>query len=159
MKISHLQLNNINNPASKPYDVNFVKTDDKRKNNFHQPTQQRKKCGRCGYDYPHKDNKCPADGKTCSTCNKLNHFAKVCRQGQAPNRQPNKYNANGRSSSFNNNSFNKSSNNKKVYNINTQNDVDANDEHDHAIYKKFVQWMHNEMVDDTSATNSNAQTN
>jgi len=38
-----------------------------------------KTCFRCGYEYPHKNNKCPAEGKTCAKCKKVNHFASVCR--------------------------------------------------------------------------------
>ena len=36
-----------------------------------------KKCSRCGNN--HYINKCPAFGKTCSICKKLNHFASTCR--------------------------------------------------------------------------------
>jgi len=45
-----------------------------------------KKCGKCGYDYPHK-GKCPAEGHTCANCNKLNHFKSVCRSRPATSRQ------------------------------------------------------------------------
>ena len=31
---------------------------------------------------------CPAHGKTCSTCHKLNHFAAVCRSGRPVSTQP-----------------------------------------------------------------------
>ena len=36
------------------------------------------KCGLCGGNYPHR-SKCPAQGKSCHKCGKLNHFSKVCR--------------------------------------------------------------------------------
>ncbi|XP_044166850.1 uncharacterized protein K02A2.6-like [Acropora millepora] len=36
------------------------------------------KCRNCGGTYPHKDL-CPARNKKCTSCGKLNHFAKVCR--------------------------------------------------------------------------------
>ena len=36
------------------------------------------KCGLCGGSYPHR-GMCPAQGKKCMSCGKLNHFAKVCR--------------------------------------------------------------------------------
>ena len=36
------------------------------------------KCGLCGCNYPHQ-NRCPAQGKSCHKCGKLNHFSKVCR--------------------------------------------------------------------------------
>lgn len=34
-------------------------------------------CTRCGYS--HDKNKCPAFNQTCSACNKLNHFKRMCR--------------------------------------------------------------------------------
>ena len=36
------------------------------------------KCGLCGGNYPHQGN-CPAQGKRCLNCDKMNHFSKVCR--------------------------------------------------------------------------------
>ena len=36
------------------------------------------KCRNCGGTYPHKDS-CPARNKKCTSCGKLNYFAKVCR--------------------------------------------------------------------------------
>ena len=36
------------------------------------------KCRNCGGAYPHNDS-CPARNKKCTSCGKLNHFAKVCR--------------------------------------------------------------------------------
>ena len=49
-----------------------------------------RKCYYCGFDYPHKNNSCPAKGKECSLCHKMNHFAKVCksRQNQGRNKFP-----------------------------------------------------------------------
>ena len=35
-------------------------------------------CGNCGGEFPHA-SKCPAVGKTCNFCRKMNPFAKVCR--------------------------------------------------------------------------------
>ena len=35
-----------------------------------------KKCHRCGGSYPHKNQTCPAAGKTYHKCGKNNHFAK-----------------------------------------------------------------------------------
>jgi hypothetical protein len=35
-------------------------------------------CRNCGGEFPHA-SKCPALGKTCNICRKINHFAKVCR--------------------------------------------------------------------------------
>ena len=36
-------------------------------------------CYRCGRDSCPRGNKCPANGKQCQKCKKMNHFAKVCR--------------------------------------------------------------------------------
>ena len=36
------------------------------------------KCQRCGYT--HEKKKCPAFGKKCRNCSKLNHFAKMCKR-------------------------------------------------------------------------------
>ena len=38
-----------------------------------------KSCYRCGRDWPHTNETCPAIGKKCEKCSKLNHLAKVCR--------------------------------------------------------------------------------
>jgi len=40
-------------------------------------------CRNCGYEYPHKNGPCPAKGKTCNSCKKLNHFSRCCRQRNA----------------------------------------------------------------------------
>ena len=37
---------------------------------------------RCNGIYPHVGRPCPAKGKTCKSCGKLNHFAGVCRSKQ-----------------------------------------------------------------------------
>lgn len=41
-------------------------------------TNIKKTCGFCGYEYPHTGN-CPAKGKVCRKCDKLNHFERCCR--------------------------------------------------------------------------------
>jgi len=47
-------------------------------------------CYNCGGTYPHlKPRICPAKGKTCSFCGKLNHFAEVCRQKAQQSLSPN----------------------------------------------------------------------
>lgn len=42
------------------------------------------RCGLCGGNYPHQGT-CPAQGKKCLNCGKMNHFSKVCR-GKPNNR-------------------------------------------------------------------------
>ena len=57
------------------------KTRDDREENSNGPPKigyRNTKCGLCGGSYPHR-GMCPAQGKKCMSCGKLNHFAKVCR--------------------------------------------------------------------------------
>ena len=49
--------------------------------NHRQKNNNSKECGLCGGIYPHK-KECPAKGKNCLNCGKLNHLAKVCRSKQ-----------------------------------------------------------------------------
>jgi len=42
-------------------------------------TSKESACNRCGHEYPHVGKPCPAQGKKCSKCSKMNHFAVVCR--------------------------------------------------------------------------------
>jgi hypothetical protein len=95
--------------------INFVKNKRKANEGMPQPQSQKKKCGRCGYDYPHQ-GKCPADGKTCTNCKKLNHFASVCRQGQPPERTQASNNSGNWRNTQQSNSHNRSFT-KKVYNV------------------------------------------
>ena len=47
------------------------------------PPRQDRKCFNCGGSFPHSRNKpCPAKGKTCGNCSKMNHFASVCKSKQ-----------------------------------------------------------------------------
>lgn len=68
------------------------------------PKQHKHTCRNCGGQYPHT-NECPAKGKKCNFCSKLNHFSKVCRQRLNPRQenvrevQNNKVNKNFESSS------------------------------------------------------------
>ena len=41
-----------------------------------------KLCRNCGYEFPHTKSPCPAKGKTCNLCKKLNHSARCCRSHQ-----------------------------------------------------------------------------
>eukprot|EP00794_Sanderia_malayensis_P003860 gene3860-4396_t len=56
-----------------------------RKSNF-QPRgethkkQTKKTCYNCGFGFPHQHGPCPAQGKTCSYCNRKNHFTRCCKQ-------------------------------------------------------------------------------
>jgi hypothetical protein len=44
-------------------------------------------CGLCGGQYPHK-GVCPAKGKECKKCNRMNHFAKMCRSSSRSFEKP-----------------------------------------------------------------------
>ena len=110
----------MTNTTPNSYDINFIKQSNAQKSKFERSTMQsKKKCGRCGYDdYPHKDNRCPADGQTCKTCKKPNHFAKVCRQGQPPSRDATNYNKQRNpANTYKQNTSNRYSANKKIYNV------------------------------------------
>ena len=44
------------------------------------PPRPGRKCFNCGGPFPHsKDRPCPAKGKSCNKCSRLNHFASQCR--------------------------------------------------------------------------------
>lgn len=44
-------------------------------------TDKNRPCGRCALQHSQRDA-CPAKGHLCKICNKLNHFAKVCKSKQ-----------------------------------------------------------------------------
>ena len=47
------------------------------------PPRSGQKCFNCGGPFPHSREKpCPAKGKTCNKCSKLNHFASQCKGGK-----------------------------------------------------------------------------
>ena len=49
--------------------------------------QSEQQCRNCGLAWPHRNSLCPARGQTCRKCDKLNHYARVCRSArvQVPN--------------------------------------------------------------------------
>ena len=64
--------------------VNFTRTHRKphqftRKRNNTSNGSKSHACHNCGGVWPHKTTPCPARGKDCRKCGKLNHFAKYCR--------------------------------------------------------------------------------
>ena len=51
--------------------------------NARQPRAKNKStCRNCGGEWPHDNGNCPAKGKECRNCGKLNHFAKHCRSSK-----------------------------------------------------------------------------
>ena len=62
--------------------INAVKSQDRTTSCKDQPTANSKvrECWNCGHTHEyHKKDLCPAYGKTCHKCQKLNHFASKCR--------------------------------------------------------------------------------
>ena len=57
--------------------VKFHKKETHRKRESEPQPRKHAVCTKCGLE--HDKNHCPAQGKTCSKCNKPNHFARVCR--------------------------------------------------------------------------------
>ena len=70
--------NTIKEETETSYQTRFVKSKNRQQNNskFHKSARDRQ-CYHCGMQWPHTGD-CPAKGKTCSNCQRLNHFAKVC---------------------------------------------------------------------------------
>ena len=50
------------------------------RNSTNAPSRKPATCYNCGFDYPHRDRPCPAQGKTCSYCKRQNHFTRCCKQ-------------------------------------------------------------------------------
>ena len=59
--------------------VDLSKTSVDRIQNKTNGGNQASKCARCGFEQHTLASKCPALGKTCNYCKKVNHFASVCR--------------------------------------------------------------------------------
>lgn len=75
------------NSPGKPRLFSRGNNDDRRTNQ----RQSTSKCYNCGNSWPHVDSPCPARGKSCRNCDRLGHFAKVCRSTTTmPSRHRNK---------------------------------------------------------------------
>ncbi|VDI20638.1 Hypothetical predicted protein [Mytilus galloprovincialis] len=48
-------------------------------------SQRNSKCGKCGRDH-RRNEQCPAEGKKCTKCLKMNHFAAMCKTKQNKSR-------------------------------------------------------------------------
>ncbi|QQP51889.1 Uncharacterized protein FKW44_013375, partial [Caligus rogercresseyi] len=70
-EINATRSNYSHNKTNKPYKAPSANND--------------KQCKWCGKS-PHNRKECPADGKGCSKCKKIGHFASVCQSSKARNR-------------------------------------------------------------------------
>ena len=71
MEISNMRAKDI---GSRSGGVNKV---EQRSQHTSRARQSARKCFQCGYDWPH-DGDCPAKGKECHRCGKINHFSSCC---------------------------------------------------------------------------------
>lgn len=69
------KFNNSYHNKSKPSHGNY------QKDNKSLVNQKERKCFNCGGKYPH-ERECPAKGKECRKCGKLNHFSNSCKRDQ-----------------------------------------------------------------------------
>ncbi len=71
------QANEMESNESRHYKESVLRIGDKSFSPKQSTFQQQQQCGYCGYQ--HKQGSCPAKGKKCRKCDRLNHFEKVCR--------------------------------------------------------------------------------
>lgn len=59
-----------------------------------QSSSQNTKCRSCGGTFPHSNGRksCPAYGRKCYNCSKMNHFAELCNSNPQPKQEKNKEN-------------------------------------------------------------------
>ena len=61
-------------------DLQFQVNERSGKSIFNNPkVSPKRSCYNCGNEWPHVTTPCPARNKVCCSCEKLNHFARVCR--------------------------------------------------------------------------------
>jgi hypothetical protein len=115
-------------------------------------------------DYPHR-GKCPADGKTCSLCKRMNHFAVACRQGQPPNKDQGAvvggWRSNAGSGYQRSNSGSTGSgsgghgrfgNNKKVYQVKEESLPPQAGHPDFARFQQYCKWIGSGIIDGASTS-------
>jgi len=88
-------------------------------NNHHQNKTKSNTCGMCGYEYPHK-GVCPAQGKKCNSCGRMNHFTQCCR-------------------STNKSSSNQSYNNKPQFNQQSNQYKKSNNQQKHEAHQIHIE--------------------
>ena len=67
----------VRGPHKTPFNSNIRPTFSNRPSQPHNSLQSQRRCYGCGGPI-HNRQDCPAWGKTCTKCNKVNHFARVC---------------------------------------------------------------------------------
>jgi hypothetical protein len=72
---------NVNAVNSKPFNRDNHSSFSRKQNLRAKPEH----CFKCGQPWPHNNGPCPAIGKNCNKCGKLNHFEEVCQSGKLEN--------------------------------------------------------------------------
>ncbi|XP_077864573.1 uncharacterized protein LOC144350094 [Saccoglossus kowalevskii] len=81
METADEQTSEIERQQSNVVSYKSTKSHDDRQNMKFRANNRSGQCGLCGGKFPHRGD-CPAKGKRCHNCDKLNHFSKVCRSKQ-----------------------------------------------------------------------------
>jgi len=111
-----LKLTTSNSMAARRSNINAINSNNT--SNRQSSNSTSNKCFLCGYEYPHKQA-CPAQGKSCRKCGKLNHFERMCKgdnssRTNSPARNVHRRRENSASSSSSSSSsFNKFPNNAR----------------------------------------------
>ena len=84
-------------------DLQFQVNERSGKSSFNNPkVSPKRSCYNCGNEWPHVTTPCPARNKVCRSCEKLHHFARVCRSRHTTQPQRNSGLRQNSSSSVNN---------------------------------------------------------
>jgi hypothetical protein len=83
METAEKQATNIEQTHDDSHEINRTQRQQQFQQRLYQQspreTNRSRKCFNCGNNYPHLDGICPAKGKACRLCQKMNHFAHCCR--------------------------------------------------------------------------------
>lgn len=75
--------------AADVYEISGRKANTRRDFVKNRNSDQNIECGRCGFKgHRSSDTKCPAKGKECTKCGKVDHFARKCRTREVQKRKP-----------------------------------------------------------------------
>jgi len=126
-------INNINTDQYRPHHDNRSHHSSRFSKPGHQHSQearQNAKCPNCAYDLPHKtrDGECPAKGRECTNCGKMNHFKQACRQKTRNNHKDSRSNPQSNNPGYNR-SYHQDRSNRRVHYLN-QREQSSEDECD-----------------------------